>query len=369
MSYIKHFLILLMTYNYLYKWDWTMDIASYQFQSDEIQMLNRYRDKQQDVRLKIRFIALLMLAQGVNVEIIASSIGKSVRSIENWFQQYRAKGIDSLNSFSYKPKQAFLNKEQIEQLTTWVKRKNPAKVKQIKAYIKEHFGVDYSVEAVRQLLHKHGLKLLRPKLIPGDPPSEEEQREFIEKYHTMKSSSESGTVTLFIDGMHLIHQLIAGLCWGDPLDPPVMETNTGRKRLNILGAYNPDSHSLVHLTGEENCDAKRIIEFYTLIINAYPNASKIIIIRDNAAYFNAEIVTQWLKEHPVLHIEPLPPYAPNLNLIERFWRFAKEHLVRNTYYKKYMTFRAKVFQFLNHVDKYADELKTLMVEKFQIISA
>ncbi|MEW6380403.1 MAG: transposase [bacterium] len=100
----------------------------------------------------------------------------------------------------------------------------------------------------------------------------------------MKSSSESGTVTLFIDGMHLIHQLIASLCWGDPLDPPVMETNTGRKRLNILGAYNPDSHSLVHLTGEENCDAKRIIEFYTLIINAYPNASKIIIIRDNAAY-------------------------------------------------------------------------------------
>jgi transposase len=367
MSYVKYFLILLFTYSYLYEWDWTMDIASYQFKSDEIQMLNKYRDEQQDVRLKIRFIALLMLAQGVSVEIIASSIGKSVKTIENWFQQYRAKGIDSLNSFSYKPKQAFLNQEQIEQLTTWVKRENPAKVKQIKAYIKEHYGVDYSVEAVRQLLHKHGLKLLRPKLIPGGSPSEEEQREFIEKYHAIKSSSKSGTVILFVDGMHLIHQLIAGLCWGDPLDPPVMETNTGRKRLNILGAYDPDSHSLVHLTGEENCDAKRIIEFYALIINAYPNASKIIIIRDNAAYFNAEIVTEWLKEHPVLHIEPLPPYAPNLNLIERFWRFAKEHLVRNTYYKKYITFRAKVFQFLNHVDKYTDELKTLIVEKFQVI--
>jgi uncharacterized membrane protein len=114
MSYIKYFLTLLLAYNYLYEWDWTMDITSYQFQSDEIQSLNRYRDEQQDVRLKIRFIALLMLAQGVSVEIIASSIGKSVRSIENWFQQYRAKGIDSLNSFSYKPKQAFLNKEQIE---------------------------------------------------------------------------------------------------------------------------------------------------------------------------------------------------------------------------------------------------------------
>ena len=146
-----------------------------------------------------------------------------------------------------------------------------------------------------------------------------------------------------------------------------METNTGRKRLNILGAYNPDSHSLIHLTGEENCNADRVIEFYTLIINTCPYAPKIVLTRDNAPYFNAEVVAQWLEEHPVLQIETLPPYAPNLNLIERLWRFVKEHLVRNTYYKKYMTFRAKVFQFLNHVDKYADELKTLMVEKFQII--
>jgi len=66
-------------------------------------------------------------------------------------------------------------------------------------------------------------------------------------------------------------------------------------------------------------------------------------------------------------LEFLPPYAPNLNLIERFCRYVKEHLVRNTYYKKYKTFRAKVFQFLNHVDEHTDELETLMVEKFQIV--
>src|SRR3990172_9152452 len=247
-----------------------MDTASYQFQNDEIQSLKRYRDEQQDVRLKVRFIALVLLAQGIGIDIVASSVGKSVKTIENWFQQYRAKGIDSLNSFNYKPKQTFLTKEQIEQLTTWVKGENPAKVKQIKAYIKEQFNVDYSVEAVRQLLHRNGLKLLRTKLIPGNPPSEEEQRKFIEKYHNMKATSEPGTVFLFADGMHLVHQNVAGLCWGDPLDPPVMETNTGRKRLNILGAYNPDSHSLIHLTGEENCNADRVIEFYTLIINTCP---------------------------------------------------------------------------------------------------
>ena len=62
-------------------------------------------------------------------------------------------------------------------------------------------------------------------------------------------------------------------------------------------------------------------------------------------------------------------YAPNLNLIGRFRRFAEEKLVKNKYYKEYKTFRAKVFQFLNHADDYADEFKTLTVEKFPIIYA
>lgn len=82
--------------------------------------------------------------------------------------------------------------------------------------------------------------------------------------------------------MHLIHNVIAGLCWGDPANPPIMNSNTGRKRLNILGAYNIDKHSLVHLTGEENCNSERVKEFFELILEHYSSAPKIIIFLDNA---------------------------------------------------------------------------------------
>ncbi len=344
-----------------------MDRVNYSFSKEEVESLKDYRDHQPDVRLKVRFIALLLLAQGIDLQTVAFSVGKSLKTLENWVQQYRTKGIESLNSFNYKPKQTFLTPEQIEQTVTWVKETHPEKVKEVRAYIQDHFGVTYSVEAVRQFLHKQGLQLLRPHLIPGHAPNEEEQRTFVEHYHTLKAESEPGTVFLFGDGMHLVHQVIAGLCWGDPKHPPVLETNTGRKRLNILGAYNPDTHGFVHLTGEENCNAKRAIEFFSLLLEAYASAPKIILILDHAPYFKAEAVTRWLREHPTLQVEPLPVYAPNLNLIERFWRFVKEHLVKNAYYKKYVTFRAKVFQFLNHIDEHVDTLRTLMVEKFQII--
>lgn len=167
--------------------------------------------------------------------------------------------------------------------------------------------------------------------------------------------------------MHLIHQNIPGYCWGDPKNIPIIKTNTGRQRLNILGGYNPDSHSFIHLTGEENCDANKVVEFLELILRSYKQAPKIILFLDNAKYFKARTVTEWLDKHPKLTLEFLPPYSPNLNLIERFWRFVKDKLVRNKYYEKYKTFRAKTFQLLNHTDDYIEEFKTLMVEKFEII--
>jgi len=153
-----------------------MDVSNYKFSDQEIELLNQYRDNQDDARLQARFIALLMLAEGIEINKVASIIGKSIKTIENWHRQYDIKGIDSLNFFQYKPKQSYLNDEQIEQLTTWVKSTNPAKLKQVRAYIIEQFKVKYSTEAIRKLLHKKGLKLLRPKVMPGNPPSEEEQK-------------------------------------------------------------------------------------------------------------------------------------------------------------------------------------------------
>ena len=344
-----------------------MDITHHTFGQEEIQQLRQYRDHQRDGRLNIRFLGLLMLAKNMAIEEVACLLGRSVKTLMNWGHQYLTRGIDSLNSFNYTPKQTYLKPAQCKQLVTWVKKTNPAKTKQVKAYITTQFKVTYSVEAVRQLLHQHGLKRMRPKEVPGKAPSEETQRAFVLQYEVMKGAYAPGTVFLFLDAMHLVHQNEPGYCWGDPKDPPVIQTNSGRKRLNILGGYHPANYSLIHVTGEEACNAKRVLELFELIAIQHTAAPYIVLFADNAKYFKAKMVTEWLEAHPQVHLEFLPPYAPNLNLIERFWKFAKAHLVKNTYYEKYKTFRAHVFRLLNHVDKYVEELKTLMVEKFQII--
>ncbi len=153
-----------------------MDVSTFQFSDEEIERLQQYRDNQDDARLNARFIALLMLAKGYEISDVASVIGKSIRSIDNWHRQYKTKGVESLNFFQYKPKRSYLSDEQIEKVIDWVKTTNPAKLKEVRKFIIDHFKVKYTTEAVRKLLHKRGLKLLRPKVIPGNPPSEEEQK-------------------------------------------------------------------------------------------------------------------------------------------------------------------------------------------------
>jgi transposase len=172
---------------------------------------------------------------------------------------------------------------------------------------------------------------------------------------------------LFLDGMHLVHQVRSTRYWGDPKNPRIFPANSSRQRLNILGAYNPRTMELIHCTDERNVDAVKVIEFFEQILRQFPNAHSVVLIMDNAPYFKARAVRSWLDDHPKLICWFLPTYSPNLNLIERFWRLAKEKLVNSIYYKQYKTFRCNVFRFLNHVDELKESLKTLMTEKFQIL--
>jgi transposase len=339
------------------------------FTDNEIEILKKYREKQNNFRLKLRFAAILLIAFKTDAEVISSSLGISEFTLKKWYDQYISKGIAGLDSFNYKPKKAYLNFFQINQAVIYVKFENPKNLRQIKMYIKEKFGVDYTLESVRIMIKKRGLKVIIPKVRPGSPPAVEKQKEFIKKYNEQKQSDAPGSAGLFTDAMHLIHQNIPSRVWGDPEFRPVMDTNSGRKRLNILGAYNPETHSFVHLTGEENCNADRIVEFFELVCKSYRYASKITLYADNARYYHSVKVKEWLKNNPKIKLEFLPCYAPNLNLIERFWKYTKEQLVNNKYYNKYRKFRAEVFRFLNNTGDHIKKLTTLMVEKFQIITS
>ena len=100
----------------------------------------------------------------------------------------------------------------------------------------------------------------------------------------------------------------------------------------------------------------------------YPTAKTICIVLDNARYQRAYAVQQKAKE---LNIELvyLPPYCPNLNLIERLWRFFKKKVMKNKYYESFAVFENTVEQFFINFNDNLEKLKTLLSFKFGIIKA
>jgi transposase len=62
----------------------------------------------------------------------------------------------------------------------------------------------------------------------------------------------------------------------------------------------------------------------------------------------------------------LPAYSPNLNLIERFWKFLRKKIMRNIYYATFAEFRTAIQRLLANLSSYTDELTTLMTEKFHL---
>lgn len=262
-----------------------------------------------------------------------------------------------------------MTNEQMTVLLQWINENMPGNRDTIKDFIEKSFGIVYSVSAIGKLLKKHGIKRVKPKLRPGKPPSITEQYGFVLYYFLLKRlrKKDESMVQLFVDGMHLVHQVIPAFYWGSTKERVTFNTNSSRNRLNILGAYDVEIHQFVHLTSESNCDAEKVIEFLELVCKVYYHKELIVLHLDNAPYFHADMVQKWLKDHPQIVLSPLPPYAPNLNPIERLWRFVKGKLVKNRYYEKYKTFRATVFRLLNNLNAHIEELKTLINDHFELV--
>jgi hypothetical protein len=118
----------------------------------------------------------------------------------------------------------------------------------------------------------------------------------------------------FLDAAHMLHAAIPSQGWIKCGQTMQLKTNSGRNRLNILGAYSPDDRSLISLEGRESCDAERVVQLLRKIRAANPG-KRLLIVLDNAPYNHADPVTRAARELRI-QLLYLPTYSPNLNLIE-----------------------------------------------------
>jgi len=199
------------------------------------------------------------------------------------------------------------------------------------------------------------------------------QKAFIEKYEEAKSEGQKeGWRSYFVDGVHPLYGLeVVFYCWllaGQRFEVGV---GGGRKRLNILGAYCPDDMEyLDRRYTDKNLNAQSVIELFTLMMAKHPDTKHFRIYLDNARYQHAKLLRAWIartsQETGVLFdLKHLPAYSPNLNLIERLWKFLRKEALQK-WHPSFEEMQKAIADVLDNLPRYHEQLKTLMTEKFHL---
>jgi transposase len=320
---------------------------------------HRLKDKHQADRVK----AVLALAKGWSPAQVAEILLFDERTSRLLFERYQADGIQGLTENHHPGAESSLNDTQLRYLDRYLQEHLLPHGKAVIAYIREQYGVTYSLGGVTELLHRMGFSYKKPTHVPGkqDPA---QQAAFLARYERIKARKGKNDPIYFADATHPQHNSIPSYGWIKTGQDKELKANCGRQRLNINGAIN--IATLESVVGfYDTIDAEAAGDLCAKLEAKHPSARRIYVIVDNARYYR----NRWLKKRlrgTKIKLIFLPPYSPNLNLIERYWKFFKKRVMNNLYYQTFAEFKQACEAFFRKQRKYLPQLRTLLTENFHL---
>jgi transposase len=318
-----------------------------------------------DKRTANHINCILLLDDGYSYAEVAAILRFDDETVRRQERAFRDLGIKGFIANPYSGGICKLTAVQLDELANYLEQNLCETTAQVVFYVGKTYGVKYTTAGMSELLKRIGFVYKKQVLIPGkaDPVL---QHEFIEYYRTIKESMGPDDKVFFVDGVHPQYNSIPSYGWiRKGVDLP-LQSNTGRERVNINGALDPDSLEVIAQV-DKTLDSNATVEFLKKIEEQNSNAKKIVLFVDNARYYYNGDVVDYVNRSKQLEIVFLPPYAPNLNLIERLWKFMKKKILHNRYYPTFKDFKEALGHFFMMLPEYYDELRSLITEEFQIL--
>ncbi len=214
------------------------------------------------------------------------------------------------------------------------------------------------------VLHRLGYVYKKPRYVPGKA-DREAQEQFLAENEKLQETKGKDDPIYFMDAVHPQHNPVRACGWIKRGEDQEVRTNAGRERININGAIDLDRLEPV-VRFDPTIDSDSTLALFAQLEAVNPNATAIYIICDNAPYYRSRAVQDYLKTS-CIQLVFLPSYAPNLNLIERFWKFFKKKTLYNQYFETFAEFKAACEEFFRNPSKYQRELRSLLTNNFELI--
>ena len=317
------------------------------------------RDKRQADRVK----AVIALSKGWSAAQVAEILLFDEKTSRHYFERYQQGGTDALLDDNYWGAEPKLSEFQMSKLERHLQEHIFTDAKSVVAHIYKRYKVRYSLSGITDLLHRLGFSYKKPKHVPGkqDPAKQEA---FIEEYEHLKATKGKNDPIYFADATHPQHNSVPSYGWIKKGKEKELKANCGRQRLNINGAI--DIETLEPVTGfYDTINAQAAVHLFAKIEAKHSDANAIYIIIDNARYYRSRLLKESI-EGTKIKLIFLPPYSPNLNLIERYWKFFKKKVLNNCYYETFEEFKQACKGFFRKRKKYLPQLQTLLAENFHI---
>jgi len=315
-----------------------------------------------------RIKTILLLDAKWQVSKIAEALLLDPNTVRRYTDLYEDGGVERLCSDEYEGRSSKLSSTEEDCLKEELRRKIYLCTNEIIAYIESNFGVSYSQSGITYLLHRLGFSYKKPNLVPGKA-NPEAQRAFLRQMKKLKGKKKPEDKLYYIDGVHPQHNSLPSYGWLPRGEEVKLKSNTGRQRANISGALDSETHEVI-IQEDTRLNAETTIKFFKSLERKNKSANTIYLILDNAGYYKGEKIREYL-ESSKIKLLYLPPYAPNLNLIERLWKFFKKKVLYNQYYQTFAEFKNACLSFFkkSNLRKHKAQLTSLLTDNFEIVSA
>lgn len=342
--------------------------AALEFTSQDLKTL-KDRFKHPDPRVQRRLEVLWLISQGETHARAAHLAGVSRATGERSVALFRTEGMEGVRRFQWsRPVSALASHR--GPLEVSFEQQPPRTVAEACARIQEATGLERRPTQVRAFLNKTlGLKWRCLGAIPVPPKKTPEEHARTQKAYLQQTlepalaqAREGQAHLFFVDAAHFVRGAYLGHVWCRVRR--VIRGASGRQRYSVLGAWNAVTHTLVSITTDGTVNAVTMCALLRAIA-ALGLTGPIRLVLDNARYQRCPLVTGLAKE---LHIDLLflPSYSPNLNLIERLWKFVKKQVLYGRHYNTFADFRRAIDECLSQIPtKHRAALETLMTHKFQ----
>jgi len=167
-----------------------------------------------------------------------------------------------------------------------------------------------------------------------------------------------------LDAAHFVHGAFLGHLWSS--ERLYVPTPSGRNRFNVLGALNAITKDVVSVENTTYINSQSVCELL-LKLKQRSIGVPITAVLDNARYQTCKCVREFAAEIGI-ELLFLPPYSPNLNLIERLWRFVKKKYLNSIYYPTFTEFCSVIQNAIEPTGENLRELEPLLSLRFQTFS-